>query len=304
MSQGLPIEGNGWTVGEPEDGCFDVTCDSWLAFMAYVDAKHKSAWGRLYRGQRKPSWAIESRLLRETRDQLKHKFPDWNEAQIGSLAGRIEGREGGNVMQSYAAHFAHRDNPPVSDIHAWMVGRHQGLFTPFVDWSRSPYVAAFHAAADVVVNREEKLDSSFAVYSVSSWLFPFELSDRASDNARLPRHALKVDAAFIGNPRGIAQQAMATYIYPQVDVGKFVAETSKMNEGRTRDLERILVPFRCAPDALIHLNRMNINFSTLYPDAFGLAQQANMNLLLPDYEGRGNWSTPPGFDLLIPKEAD
>lgn len=293
-----------WQVGEQRGGTFDVTCPNWLAFMAYVDKRHKNAHGRFYRGQREADWPIESRLLRETRAQLQLQFPDWTPDRIDYVAGRTVLSDGGNVMQSYSSHFAQRDGTALSDLQSWMVGRHQGLFTPFVDWSRSPYVAAFFAAVDVVEKRLQNGSGLFAVYAVNSWLFPFGLSKESSDHGELPRYALKVDAAFSGNPRGIAQRAVATYIFPQTDVGQFVAVAASQSELHAKSLERIVLPHACAVDALIHMNRMNINYVSLFPDAEGLAKQANLNLLMPDYEGTGNWSRPPGFDLLIPEESE
>lgn len=295
---------NPWEVGEASNGCVDVRCPSWLVFMSYIDAKHRSSHGRLFRGQRETTWPIDSRLYRETREQLRFRFPQWSENDVSRVAGKIESEEGGNVMQSYASHFAQRDGSPLSSLQSWMTGRHQGLFTPFIDWTRSPYVAAFFGAVGVVENRLETSSREFVVYSISSWLFPFELGQKTSDNAELGRYALKVDAAFNGNPRGIAQQAVATYVYPQTDIATFVREAAATSGVSEKSLERIVLPHSCAEDTLIHLNRMNINYATLFPDSYGLANQANLNLYMPDYEGRGNWSRPPGFELLLPKEEE
>lgn len=269
--------------------------------MEFIETKHRTAHGRIYRGQKNPDWPIESRLFRETKANLKLLFPDWDTESVARVAGMTVEEDGGNVMQSYLDHFARHDGSTTDILQTWMIGRHQGLFTPFIDWTKSPYVAAFFSAADTVESFEHKHEGHFAVYSVSSWLFPRALSKRAPDNAILPRHALKVDADFAGNLRGIAQQAVATYVYPQMDLRQYIAECAAREGSTGSALERILLPKTAATNALEHLNRMNINYVSLFPDAFGLARQANLNLLLAGYEGRGNWATAPGFEALIPQ---
>ncbi len=293
-----------WTADEPKNGMVNIHCPDWLAFMEYVEIKHRTAHGRVYRGQKDPDWPIESQLLRETRAELRLQFSDWSPDDVDRVASLTVEEIGGNVMQSYLDHYSKQSESSIEIVHAWMIGRHQGLFTPFVDWTQSPYVAAFFSAVDTVESLEHKHEGHFAIYSANSWLFPFELSKRAPDNAELPFHALKVDAAFAGNPRGIAQQAVATYVYPQMDLKNYIVAWSKLKDSARVGLERILLPKKAASNAVEHLNRMNINYVTLFPDAFGLAKQANLNLLLVGYEGRGNWSSAPGFDFLIPQQEE
>ncbi|HMS55397.1 MAG TPA: FRG domain-containing protein [Fimbriimonadaceae bacterium] len=283
-------------------GVIEVKCSSWLGFMSFIDEKQPAAHGLVYRGQMDSEWPIESTLLRATKADLKHNHTDWVEQAVERVASDWASMRGGMIMQSYAAHLGVQQQQSLTDQQAWMIGRHQGLLTPFVDWSRSPYVAAFFATVEVVERLLEREDRECVVYGISSWLFPFQLSKNSADNGNLARHALKVDAAIYGNRRAIAQQAIATYLFPEIDIQAFVEETNSNRAHDRESLYRITIPYKAAQQALIHLNRMNVNYLSLFPDDFGLAKHANLNLYSPSYAGTGNWMTPPGFETLIPKE--
>lgn len=281
-----------WEELEVSVGIVEIRCASWIDFMAYVDKKHKSSHGKIFRGQADAKWPIESTLLRAVKTRLAVQFPEWNEESILKVAPKEVTDMGGMIMQSFESHVTQRESARPTDAQLWMMGRHQGLLTPFIDWTRSPYVAAFFAAVDVVERGWQKSGGEMAVFGLTSHLFPFALGKRSHDNAKLSRYALKVEAGYIGNPRGIAQRAVATYMYPQVSVEQFVNEVAKDGEVYTHALERIVLPHSCADDALNHLNRMNVNYMSLFPDAHGLAKQANLNLQIIGYEGMGNWGVP------------
>lgn len=279
-------------------GIVEIRCETWLDFLTEVE-KRRSTRGAFYRGHREACWRTESTLLRETRRHLLHSHPDWNDQQLGNVLQRKETSNGGKVMQSYASHFEEREGTELTDRRLFMMGRHQGLLTPFVDWTRSPFIAAFFGAVEVVELLEQNSGRDFAILQVSSWLFPFELDNRTCDNEQLKRHALQVNAAYFGNQRGIAQRGVATYLHPQTDIESFVLEVAAESDTYDQALLKFIIPHSRSEDALNNLHQMNINYVTLFPDPYGLAKQANLNLYM-HLEGMGNWMKPPGFETLMP----
>lgn len=289
-------------MSEEKKGVIEVYCESWLQFLEEV-AKKKTTRGAFYRGQSNADWKIESSLTREARRELKFSMPDWTDEQVEAVLVKTESDLGGNVMQSYGSHYDERERQKLTDQQLFMSGRHQGLITPFVDWSRSPFVAAFFGAVEVVENFDQNSGGNFCVVQISSWMFPHRLEARTGDHGKLARHALQVNAAIFGNTRGIAQRGVATYLYPPTDIETFIEETATIQEHFGKELKKFIIPHTCAEDALNNLHQMNINYSTLFPDAYGLAKQANLNLYM-NVEGMGNWAKPPGFDTLIPEDQD
>lgn len=287
------------TVNQPK-GIVEIECANWLEFLTQVETR-KTTRGAIYRGHRESCWRTESTLLRETRKRLQHLHPEMTEQELAKVLHDQLELNGGMVMQSYSSHFQEREGREVTDMRLFMMGRHQGLLTPFIDWTRSPFIAAFFGAVEVVERMEQESNRHFAVLQVSSWLFPFELSKQTGDHAQLERHALQVNAAYVGNQRGIAQRGVATYLYPQTDIESFVTEIAAKHSTFREALIRYIIPHACAEDALNNLHQMNINYVTLFPDAYGLAKHANLNFYM-SLEGMGNWMKPPGFDTLVPKD--
>ena len=294
----------GFTIGEPVDGIVDVKCANWLGFMTYIDLHHRSSHGVYFRGQSNSSWPVDSTLYREVKRNLRADFPDWSDEQIANLAETETISLGGNLMQSFSGLLCQKQALPLTGRQAWMLGRHYGLLTPFIDWTKSPYVAAFFAFVDAVERRSVSPRKKVVIFAVSSWLFPNELLKKSADNAKLARHALKVEAAEYRNQRAVAQRAVGTYLYPQTDIESFVRETAPLNLGHQKALSRIYISHKHAEEALNHLNRMNVNYASLFPDSAGIAMHSNLNLPMIGYEGMGNWHSPPGFEGLIPKEEE
>ena len=286
-----------------EDEVIVHHCQTWLDFMTFIDSSHRTTRGMMYRGQKEESWLVESTLFRETKAQVRYLNPDLTEPEVLRMAAKVSTSYGGMVMQSYQKHLANRKETTLNIKQAWMLGRHEGLLTPFIDWTASPYVAAFFAAVGVIESRSQKSGRNCAIYVMSQWMFPWELSKKTKDNGDLQRHALLLDATDFGNKRAIAQQGYATYTYPQTDMMTFAAETARSELAYRNSFTKITLPHSVAEDALNHLHQMNVNYLTLFPDSIGIAMQANLNLLM-HLEGMGYWRVPPGFEGLIPPEQE
>lgn len=265
--------------------------------MKYLDDHHRQSRGLVYRGQADSEWLLESSLLRQVKKRLSRVLEKEESANISQLAGRRSEQYGGQIMQSFRTYLGQTVDKALSNEDEWLLGRHHGLYSPILDWTRSPYIAAFFAAADVVMNFDRLSSGYFAVWSLSTSLF--EEHKQQHEGSERERAFQTFEAAKLGNPRGIAQQGLGTFIYPDVDLVDLVSELS--NEQATRDsLQCFRLPHSEAVSAVDHLYLMNIHFRSLYPDMDGLAMQANMNLHHVGYEGMGGFYVPPGFETLLP----
>jgi hypothetical protein len=123
-----------WEIEEDTpDGINVVHLLRWRYFSDYINQEMLEFKQFIWRGHASDQWPLEStldRLLRRT-DQLYDA--ETRKHHLNSFKYSSRGRRG--------------TNPPIllSDNDWWALGQHHGLATPLLDWTTSPYVAAYFA---------------------------------------------------------------------------------------------------------------------------------------------------------------
>lgn len=145
-----------------------------------------------------------------------------------------------------------------NDNEAWALGQHYGLKTPLLDFTYSPYVAAFFA----LINADETKDDHCYVYAISRKFIDlsseFEIYEPATDH----------------NQRLLNQNGLFVKFNKQIDIEPVIRETVD-KECMFVKLDEILIPTKEKEKALMHLESMNITHSTLFPDLHGSSAHAN-----------------------------
>lgn len=244
--------------------------------MAWAETRHLLLARILFRGQSNMDWPLRSSLLRIThasnlaRDQIH----------------TIEG-----FARSEFEAQAHLFLPPSllaameDDIDWWSVMQHYGAPTRLLDWTLSPFVAAYFAVRD-------NPGADGAVW----WVFPQALTQayvkRAGPNGtgilrcaqlnRIGETVVAVIESRLRNERMIAQQGLFTVCnHPEVDYD--VAIRQALSDAPFMSYGLWKIPADQKPEFLQQLRAMNITARPLFPGLDGLgrsiADEARLNSL-------------------------
>ncbi len=219
------------------------TCESWEAFQRRLDDYFKkSAWEReryVFRGQADSKWPLVSTLDRFLTNLHKANRDEVEKQLLGLFGRNVRG-----MVPAIA------DLP---DAQVRLMARHHGLPSSIMDWTRSPYVAAFFAFADSVLLRKN------APEEVAIWVID---TDKILD-PRVQESVLETvddqDALAI-TPRAIEQQsAFLRVIAPKLNI-----ETEFGNA-----LRKFVLPSSLRDEVLVRLEKMRIDPVMLFrsPDA-------------------------------------
>jgi FRG domain len=146
------------------------------------------------------------------------------------------------------------------------LGQHYGLPTRLLDWSESPYIAAFFAFQEIP-GAADPGTGHICVWalrrSASAWhrdLGVEVFSAPSSENSRA-----RSQAGFFSLSRG-----------PFATLEEHVAHVDDSGTALTQ----LLIPRGEAPGALADLDIMGVNHARLFPDLSGAAQASTLRLLL------------------------
>jgi hypothetical protein len=163
-------------------------------------------------------------------------------------------------------------DPTATDDEYWALGRHFDLLTPLLDWTLSPYVAAFFAFAERLRYMEHGGSLAYTVKgnkgSVRVWAMAMW------DEIEIPGQFEIVRAYPRASARQRAQSGLFTRLRSEehLEVVPYFA-----SRGLTDHLVAYDLPIDAASHAMRDLQLMNITPATLFPDLHGAAWQANVD---------------------------
>lgn len=264
-----------------------IECSSWTTFRTRVSDLCSSG-EFVFRGH--ADWPLDNTAKASGRWLLQSQYERWF-VKFSSQFPPRELREGENFDPDYPLGMrletfrsclsdSDRSTADYDEDELSALGRHFGLVTRLLDWTRNPLKAAFFAFEGYVKARvpgtengwsggelQDDLPSLF-IGSVSVW----GLRDADGLVGEEFRLSLKCPTDALGM-RQAAQEGLFTELrsVKHHDLESWL--NSRQASGR---LTRLTVPGSDAIDALRDLNRQGISYATMFPGPEGAAMQANI----------------------------
>lgn len=275
------------------NGYFQRTFDDFKEFIEFVCLGSLDSQQYIWRGQRCCDWKLEPAI-----DRLRKNEKCSVTKEYGFLQQHLEkfqlaarGRRGLN------AQAINEENE------WWALGQHYGLATPLLDWTTSPFVAAYFAFHEV----DLKQTNYRAVFALCQPV----LEDWSKDKClkeNLSRLKQREDAKKAGKGLGILNVASRNaipdllFIKPMSDENqRLVSQNGLFTRGvegksiesmvidcchsgnGNETLIKFLIPNKEREQCLRMLNRMNINALSLFPDLSGASRYCNLFSEIENY---------------------
>lgn len=284
----------GVNVTPIEHGFGEITLPSWEKFVSWINRLESNNY--IWRGQRRADWKLQSTWDRIMAARGEVMYPS---AVIADHLTRFK----------LASRGRRGPSPPAiqSENEWWALGQHHGLATPLLDWTSSPFAAAFFAFMEPDSEGQTEHRAIWGLHRFSLVYRVGELLNEEKAKADANRIALTQRGhgpdtlvyALLATP----PQAQIEMVIPQSDEnqrlvsqsglftrtpsGLPIEEWMKKNFPKDRSegyvLVKLLVPNQDRVEALRMLNRMNINHSTMFPDLDGAARFCNMATEIDQY---------------------
>ena len=244
----------------------EIELTSWKYFYDFVRQEMLEYSHYVWRGQRDSSWTLLSSFDRHMTFKPKTSYAVQAKNHLECFKSAARGRRGN--------HPAKLD----SDDEWWALAQHNGLATPLLDWTESPFVALYFA-----FEREQAPSSDkravWALGGISSKNNEIFAAHTGSGN---PRTLDYVFPSQDENSRLVSQSGLFT----RAPYGETVDSWIQKNYSGITTLApliKIVMPNRDRPECLRTLTRMNINHLSLFPDLYGAGQHCNKKLSISKY---------------------
>jgi hypothetical protein len=250
-----------------ENGIQELEIENLTDFFSFINdyLKYRNF---VWRGQGDSSWNLEPTLDRELGKINKLDDTKTINEHLKRFKYAVRGRRGLNPKTLE------------NDNDWWALGQHQGLFTPLLDWSKSPFIALFFAFASA----EKSTTGKRAIFGISQTAIEWK------SNAIKKNHKGNTRASIIefieplsdDNSRLVNQGGL----FSRSPSGKHIEDWLIENYDETVKgvkMWKVIIPEDQRKNILQYLNRMNVNYLTLFPDLFGASKFVNIDLEIEDY---------------------
>ncbi len=216
----------------------------------------------IYRGQSNSDWKLSSSLHRTPLVGGPSELETYTNVVVPQVLEGVEAWSG----------QAWNTKTPDGLAEALAFLQHNGFPTPLIDWSWSPYIAAFFAYESV--NHFQPQSKNVAIYSFDQKHWS-EVYERQSDFADHRPHVSMLQTRLVGNHKLAMQQGLFTWTN-QKDAEAHI-RTCEVNG--LEFLKKYVLPVQERPRVMRELSLMGISAVQLAPSVESVCKKALEDLI-------------------------
>ncbi|WP_158511186.1 MULTISPECIES: FRG domain-containing protein [Sphingobium] len=229
---------------------------SWDQFRHWATGQHPRNF--IFRGQRQP-FKLATTFHRTWRKNLNLWITQDIELLFGTVAEHLKyPLQLGNLQHNTAI---------------WSILQHHGYPTPMLDWSYSPFVAAYFAFQEAI---ENNVSPRIFIFDRVAWTNRYGRLGFIVDPA--PNQLVVVESMPTGNPRHAPQQAIST-VTNVADVEAFIR--GREDADGMSYLTACDLPIQSKPQIMRELELMGITYGSLFPGLDGICRDMRSRLFAP-----------------------
>lgn len=202
----------------------------------------------IFRGQRNPRKLV-STFHRTWRKDL----PRWISDDVSRLFGAVAERLNYPLQMGNLQHNAA----------IWSILQHHGYPTPLLDWTFSPFVAAYFAFQNASGDASPRI----FIFDQANWNDRYGKAQFYADSA--PLQMVVIESMQVANPRHVPQQAISA-VTNVADVEGFIRKR-ELEDGVTY-LTVCDLPVDSRPQIMRELELMGITYGSLFPGLDGICR--------------------------------
>lgn len=244
---GIMILTRDYLIRNLSEGVITADLSSWEEFSKMVTGRVLNTGNYIWRGQRSPDWLLES-----TFDRMLKKLD--HSDSLRYLKNLKLGSGGRGELNS--------ENPE-SDDDWWAAGLHYGQVTPLLEWTISPFIAAYFAFCKDGNQPERRAIYAFAQRVALVINKELKIMNPGTNEDDL--FVKYINPSFDDNSRLANQSGLFTKSPTGVDIERWVRENFSVVSKAKVILLKLTLPGTERTAFLKALNRININKSTLFP---------------------------------------
>lgn len=236
---------------------------SWREYKDIVSQQIETQGSYIYRGQSDAGWTLISSLMRSDLIWSRNDFKTYFNFVLPQVKEKIQTWEGRDWNLS--------DQLGLAEFVAYL--QHNGFPTPLLDWTFSPYIAAYFAFEEV--NHFDPQTDQVAIYGFNqaSWCNTY---NQEYDIAHETDHVSILRPRMVGNHKLSLQQGCFTFSNVRDIEIHIKAHEKKANESF---LEKYILKVSERPKVITELSLMGISAVQLMPSVESVCKKALNDLI-------------------------